>query len=267
MGDGIAEGLQLAVGGLELGGALGHPVLQLRGAGPQGGFRRGQALELLLLGQVGDHHAEIAALGRIRGAGGDEGREGGAIPMLEFQLRGGPAGAQLVQELLPGAQAGGGQMVGEAAAGDLPGLAPEHLRELPVAVDDDLAVAQDHGALAHLLHELPVGPLGPFQGEDVIAVALVHDHGVHLAAADGLERFLGLPQLPAELLELASPALQVWGRLRHRTSQGRSRRSRPSRTRSVWERSPTIRRRGSGRYLMRVGAAMICSPSARLGCW
>ena len=44
------------------------------------------------------------------------------------------------------------------------------------------------------------------------------------------------------------------------------RKSRPTRIRSVFVRSPMNLRRGGGSFLMRVGVAIICSPFASTGC-
>ncbi len=152
----------------------------------------------------------------------------------------------------------------------------DHPGETVVGEEDGPFRRDGQAGLGHRLDHQPVEALGLAEREDPLALAAGDDDGVDLAFADGPEGVLGLGQLAPQALELAGP-LRPGFAPRHalppdRLGAGGRRfghsldlRSRPTRMRSVSAMSPIIRRNGRGSFLIRVGAAMICSPRARVG--
>ena len=135
-----------------------------------------------------------------------------------------------------------------------------------VGVEDVAARGEDDGAFLHLFDEVAVRLVGAVQRVDLIARVVVDEQRVDLAVPDRPQHLLGFGEARAQLVESRRRRRSCgWRAVVHRHHARR--RSSPSSTRSVFDMSPMIRRSGSGSFLIRVGAAMICSPLARTGCW
>ena len=160
---------------------------------------------------------------------------------------------------------GGGDVMAERLAQQPFLRHVQHRREIFVAVEHLAVDRQRQRALLDLLDEHAVGPVGTFQRVDLPrAAGDLHDHGIEIAAPDRLQRILALLELG---LEIADPGAEIAhdrllghvGTRRYRYEE----RSSPRSTRASFERSPTIRRTGSGASFRRVGAATTWFSSAR----
>ncbi len=156
----------------------------------------------------------------------------------------------------------------------------EHFRKLPVAVKDRAIPSHGKGAFRHRLDKGAVGLLRALEGEHLLALGPAHHKGVDLVVRDRPEGLLGLFEAQPQCLDfsLKFPVCPVL----HHPSRPFIRqgffpcsaltfsfglRSRPTRIRSTSCMVPINLLRGGGSFFTSVGAAMICSPLARTGCW
>ena len=118
-----------------------------------------------------------------------------------------------------------------------------------------------------LLYRVPTS--FALQGEDLIPFRPFDIDGVHFTISDGPEGLFGFLQSKLQVIYLFQKLLLVLGFPAHNKTPSYCFCfiSRPKRTFSVSESSPTSLRMGRGNFLIRVGRAMICSPFASLGYW
>ncbi len=95
-----------------------------------------------------------------------------------------------------------GHVPGQRRADDLAHGLGEHLADAAVAEQDDSTRIQDDRPLAHLLEEVAVGEVGPFDGVDPLAVWAADDQRIDLPGSDGADRLLGLLQPRLQVLDV-----------------------------------------------------------------
>ena len=130
---------------------------------------------------------------------------------------------------------------------------------------------EDDGAFLHLFDEVAVRLLGAVQRVDLVAAGALDDQRVDLALPNRPQHVLGFGETRAQRLRRSSRRFGVWLAIIALTFLRRWSRAERDRVPGARARgsdmSPMIRRIGSGSFLMSVGAAMICSPLVRTGCW
>ena len=148
------------------------------------------------------------------------------------------------------------------------GLADER-RKTFVAVEDRAVVGERDRPFLHLLDQHAIGTVGVFERVDLLPVG-----PPTTTASTSPLRIASSVSSASRRRELSSSPVSDrvirLGRdcVRHRILQPLGLtgvRFRPARTLSLSDRSPMIRRKGSGRILTRVGVAMICSSRVASG--
>jgi hypothetical protein len=142
------------------------------------------------------------------------------------------------------------------------------IRKALVAIDDVAVPVQRGGAFLHLLDQRAVRRIRAAERVHPLARAVHDQERIHFAVADGAQRLLRFGEARPQLCESGRIDVVDWHILVHENQSGYSAglMSSPSKTRSVLDMSPITRRNGNGNFLISVGAAMICSPSASVGC-
>ena len=225
--------------------------------GPQAGVRVRQLLQVqLLAGEVGQNAAEQQRVLGMQRTDREVDRHGAAVRPAEGQFR--PTGCmpRLQQHRPQPRHVGRQDEAGQLLAYHRLRRHPQHSGEPAIRVVDPPILAERHGTFLHLLDEEAIGPVRRLERVDPVRTGKVtDDQGIHLAAADRLQRLPGFGQLGLEL----APACIRLGRCRLFLdgAHGQSgTMSSPRSTRSSSERSPMMRRIGSGRIFTSVGAAI-----------
>ncbi len=223
------------------------------------GFRAGDACARQLE-QVGNDEAEaLDALGDERADGEERGNRA-AFDGQQMSLVLAASSAQCLAQRRP---IGLCDEAADRPADDRLGARSDQLGEPSIAVQDVARRGQRERALLHLLDEHPVGLLGVLEREELRAMRAIDDERVDLALANGAQGLLGFLELTLELLD-PFEIHRVVGHARcHHVC---STRSSPAITRALLDMSPMTRRAGNGNCLTQVGAAMMCSPLASIGC-
>ncbi len=190
------------------------------------------------------------------------------------------------------------KMIRHAGADDALERGFDHFGETLVAVENDSVLRGGDGAFLHLLDIDAIPLLGTRETVNLAAGGTIDDDSVHRAALDRIERLLRFPQTVAQIRKLlvTDPAPgrfaafcaglggNMFGRWLgtflsrgekgarlhraiHSEEAERRARLRPASTLSRSARFPIMRRAGLGAILISVGAAMICSFAAWVGCW
>src|SRR6185295_16190242 len=114
---------------------------------------------------------------------------------------------------------------------------------------------EEHGTVAHRVQKDVKRVVGAFERAGLDAPGTGDHQGVYLSGTDGLERCFSFVQPVTESPHRAPPLRDPLAR--YDLAGVLARRSRPTRARSVLERSPTSLRIGSGSFRTSVGSARI----------
>ena len=101
---------------------------------------------------------------------------------------------------------------GDVGADQVASVTADQVRQSAVDVQQHAALGHRRGALAHLLHDDPVGPVGAGQGVQPLLVRAADHDRVDAAAADRGERRQQILELAAYRVSSATDAAGVGGR-------------------------------------------------------
>ena len=165
----------------------------------------------------------------------------------------------------------GGEKAAKGTAHHLLQRAFDHAGEALVGVQNHLVRRQRQRPFVHGFDEHAVGVLGAFQREHLRAFLARDHHRIHLAGADGAERFLGVGQAGAEFGEfagLARGAVGAWlaACSFHSAILPFVIKSNSTNRPVMFVRLPMNRRTGGGNSMMSVGVATIWFARASSGC-
>ena len=131
--------------------------------------------------------------------------------------------------------------LGDVPAEERGAVGSDQIGQPQVGVEDDPALGDGDGAVAHLLDDHPVRPVGADQRVQLVTGGAGHHHRVDVPRADRGECPVQLHDLGAEPAELVDDVLGWAGHGAPGTEgrDGGGPRSIPARTRSTSARSPT----------------------------
>ena len=164
-----------------------------------------------------------------------------------------------------------GQELTEMGAHDALGPQTHHQGKALIAVQHRSIRTDRDRTVLHLLYQGAIGPVCSLQRVNLLTRAALDHQRIHFSVADGSQRVFGFAQALAKVGDAdlrEGPGIRRFRRSAHGMSAGYvNGMLKPASTRRRSDKSPTIRRGGSGDSFTRVGVAMICKDPVASGFW